>query len=355
MLGSVYDAEDALQEALLRAWRGLGRVRGPQLAALVAVHDRDEHLAQPHRAAAQAGAAHRLRPGHGPPRGPGRALVESVWVEPYPDEAVGLQDGLAGPEARYELRESVELAFVAALQHLPGNQRAVLILREVLGFSADEVAEALDTSVASVNSALQRARKAVDERAARAQPAGDAARARRRRPPRARRGVRRGLGARRRRRRGRRCWPRTRPSPCRLWPRWFGGREPIREFLAGWPMSGAWRWRGRITQANGQPALGFYAWDDDAQHAPAVRAQRADASAASEISDVVAFVARSTEPTEREAYERWPEQPADPARLMARSSASACPSGWTDADQRRYRRRTPAAGRRRSARARPHA
>src|SRR5437870_13571835 len=81
---------------------------------------------------------------------------------PYPDEKLGLEDGLAGPEARYEQREGVELAFIAALQHLPARQRAVLILRDVLGFSARETATALQTTPVSVDSALQRAHQMVD-------------------------------------------------------------------------------------------------------------------------------------------------------------------------------------------------
>jgi RNA polymerase sigma-70 factor (ECF subfamily) len=91
-------------------------------------------------------------------------LSESVWIEPIPDEQVFVADEAAGPEARYEERESVEIAFVAALQHLPPKQRAALVFRDVLDFSARETAAALETSPVSVDSALQRAHKTVDER-----------------------------------------------------------------------------------------------------------------------------------------------------------------------------------------------
>jgi RNA polymerase sigma-70 factor, ECF subfamily len=162
MLGSIHDAEDALQDALLRAWRGLAGFEGRSsrrswLYRIATNACLDVIARRPKRVLPVD-----LRPPADPHDGPGQPLVESVWVEPYPDER--LEGGFASPGARYEQRESVELAFIAALQNLPGRQRAVLILREVLGFSAREVAESLDTTVASVNSALQRARKTVDER-----------------------------------------------------------------------------------------------------------------------------------------------------------------------------------------------
>jgi RNA polymerase sigma-70 factor, ECF subfamily len=164
MLGSVHDAEDALQTTLFRAWRGLSKFEGRSslrswLYRIATNACLDAIARRPKRV---------LPIDYGPgDGGDGEAeapLAESVWIEPYPDDVVGIEDGRAGPDARYEQREAVELAFIAALQHLPPRQRAVLVLREVLGFSAREVAEALDSTVASVNSALQRARKTIDER-----------------------------------------------------------------------------------------------------------------------------------------------------------------------------------------------
>src|SRR5215211_1230534 len=164
MLGSMHDAEDGLQEAQLRAWRGLARFEGRSSLRswlyTIATNTCLNLIARRPKRVLPID----YGPSVDPHDGLGLPPLESVWVEPYPDEALGLEDGYAAPEARYEMRESVELAFVAALQHLAPNQRAALILREVLGFSAQEAAEALDTSVASVNSALQRARATIEKR-----------------------------------------------------------------------------------------------------------------------------------------------------------------------------------------------
>src|SRR6476620_5956284 len=164
MLGSVQDAEDAVQETLLRAWRALPSFRGrSSLRSWLYAIATNVCLRAIERRPSRT-----LPIDHGPPGDPreplSKPLVESVWIEPYPDERLGLDDGLAGPDAGYEQRESVELAFIAALQHLPARQRAVLILRDVLGFSARETAGVLEMSPPGVDSALQRAHRAVDER-----------------------------------------------------------------------------------------------------------------------------------------------------------------------------------------------
>jgi RNA polymerase sigma-70 factor, ECF subfamily len=164
MLGSLHDAEDALQDALLRAWRGLPRFEGRSSAGSwlyrIATNACLDAIARrPKRV---------LPIDYGPPAQAGQdggdPLGDSLWVEPYPDVQLGVEDGYASPDARYERREAVELAFIAALQHLPARQRAVLILRDVLGFAAKEVAAMLDSTAVSVNSALQRARRTLDER-----------------------------------------------------------------------------------------------------------------------------------------------------------------------------------------------
>jgi RNA polymerase sigma-70 factor, ECF subfamily len=164
MLGSLHDADDALQNTLLRAWRALPKFRG-----------RSSLSAWLYRIATNVcldAIAHRpkrvLPIDYGPPTSPGDApenrLSVAMWIEPYADETLGGADGDATPEARYERREMLELALIAALQHLSARQRAVLILRDVLGFSAKEVADTLDTTVASVNGAILRARRALEER-----------------------------------------------------------------------------------------------------------------------------------------------------------------------------------------------
>jgi RNA polymerase sigma-70 factor (ECF subfamily) len=272
MLGSIHDAEDALQDALLRAWRGIGRFEG-----------RSSLRSWLYRIATNtcmdlAGKRRVLPidygPGADPHDSPGVPVVENVWVEPYPDA-----------ELAYEQREGVELAFVAALQHLPPRQRAALILFEALGFSAQEVADALDTTVASVNSALQRARKTIDEKM----------------PDQSQQETLRALGdekiteiveeymaalesgdvdrvvalltedA---------TWS---MPPC---PMWFRGIETVSAFLSDYPLNE--RWRHIATRANGQLAVGCYMWDDEKFAAAVldVITLRGD-----KVADVTAFLA----------------------------------------------------------------
>jgi RNA polymerase sigma-70 factor (ECF subfamily) len=261
MLGSVQDAEDAVQETLLRAWRSLSSFQGrSSLRSWLYTIATNVCLRAIER-----------RPGrvlpvdYGPPADPhqplGEPLVESTWIEPYPDERLGLDDGLAGPEARYEQRESVELAFIAALQQLPPRQRAVLILRDVLGFSGAEVAETLETTPASVYSALQRAHESVDHRL----------------PELSQQATLRSLGDERLREivdRYVQAWERndvdaiaamlTDGATLAMPPTasWFRGRDAVATGLRAVPLSGGLRWRLTPTRANGQLAARAYLWDD---------------------------------------------------------------------------------------------
>jgi RNA polymerase sigma-70 factor (ECF subfamily) len=252
MLGSVHDAEDALQEALLRAWRGLERFQGRSSlrswlytvatnVCLRAIERRPKRVLPIDYA-----------PAATDPHAPDRPIVESVWVEPYP-----------GVDAGYEQRESIELAFIAALQHLPAQQRAVLILRDVLGFSGAEVADVLDTNPDAVYSALQRAHKTVEQRL----------------PERSQQATLRSLGD-----DGLRelvegyvdAWERAdvdalaamlaEDAAFTMPPQalWFRGRDAIESFLRLRPLDARNHWRVMPTSANGQPAFAHYIWDEKA-------------------------------------------------------------------------------------------
>jgi RNA polymerase sigma-70 factor (ECF subfamily) len=161
MVGSIQDAEDLLQETLLAAWRGLGQFQGRasvrawlyriatnrSLDLLRASRRRPEDM-------------RRMTEVPEPTR-----RTEPIWLEPFPDILLeGIPDEAPGPEARYEVKEAIALAFIVGLQHLPPQQRAVLVLRDVLGYRAAEVAEMLETTEPSVNSLLHRARAAFESR-----------------------------------------------------------------------------------------------------------------------------------------------------------------------------------------------
>jgi RNA polymerase sigma-70 factor (TIGR02960 family) len=258
IVGSPQDAEDLVQETLLAAWRGLDGFAGRSSVrtwlyriatnrCLNALRDRSR------------------RPGGAPdlpPEPPEPTRVgEPLWLQPYPDALLdAIPDAAPGPEQRYEAREAVGLAFVAGLQRLPPSQRAILVLRDVLGYRASEVAEMLDTTTASVNSGLQRARAALEGRL----PAAG-----RERAPLPRSDAERRLV-------GRfadafeagdvatvvelltdDAWLTMPPVPLE-----YQGRDRIARFLSTVPADGDLR-RFRLvpTRANGQPAFGLYLRD----------------------------------------------------------------------------------------------
>jgi RNA polymerase sigma-70 factor (ECF subfamily) len=160
MLGSLHDAEDALQETMLAAWQGFGGFEARSSVRTWLYRIATNRCLNARRAAQRRPPKQWDVPGVQPPNPTG--LGEVVWLEPLPDERVASALGVPlGPEARYEQMESISLAFITALQLLPPRQLAVLVLRDVLGFRASEVAEILDATTESVTSALKRARAAV--------------------------------------------------------------------------------------------------------------------------------------------------------------------------------------------------
>jgi RNA polymerase sigma-70 factor (ECF subfamily) len=311
MLGSLHDTEEAMQEAMLRVWRHIdGFEERSSLRSWlykIATNTCLDLIARRKK---------RLLPEEYGPKAdphlpPGEPVAEGVWIEPYPDEALAIEDGRASPDAGYEEREAVELAFVAAMQHLPPRQRAVLILREVLGFSAKEVGETLDTSVPSVNSALQRARKVVETRL----------------PERSQQVTLRSLGDARMKEIVEEYMDAMRNGDVQrvvsmlaedvAWSMpplasWYGGIEEVEVFLRTKPLSGEWRWRHRPAVANGQLAVGTYTWiEEQGIHVPfSLDVLTLDGD---RIKEVTAFVVRPADTPN--GYARWPERAADPRRV----------------------------------------
>jgi RNA polymerase sigma-70 factor (ECF subfamily) len=255
MLGSVHDAEDALQDGLVRAWKALASFEGRSSLRSwfysVVTH------------ACLDAARRRGRRATPVDLGPAsdHAVVDSVprtdiaWLGPYPDAVLA--------DARYEQREAVELAFVAACQHLPGNQRAALLLFEVLGFSAAEIAEMMRTSRASVNSALQRARAVVAEKV----PARTQQQTLRELDDARLREIVTGFsGALERRDTDGLVALLTEDVTWTMppLPHWYQGLPAVTDWAVRVPLGSCGGWRHLPTSANGQPAVACYLWDDAA-------------------------------------------------------------------------------------------
>ena len=278
MLGSLDDADDLVQETLLRAWRGFERFEG-RSSTRTWLHRIATNACLNALASRRAGARRVLPEALGPPAGrmpAGEPAAEIPWLDPYPDSALeGIADSAPGPDARYEMHEAVRLAFVAAIQHLPPRQRAALLLHDVLRWSGAETAGLLETSVAAVNSALQRARDTLAKRLPAGRPGGAAAPA----PDpddRQRALLDRYV----------RAWEDAdldgfvallrEDSVLSMppWRQWYRGREAIAEFFE-------WAWRQHDcgpgtfrfvrTAANGQPAFALYVPDGPRHVAHAIQ------------------------------------------------------------------------------------
>lgn len=252
MLGSHHDAEDVLQEVSVRAWRGREGFEGRSSARTwlhrIAHNACLNELERKERRVLPVDVTGEARPG----AAFAEPDAEVLWLQPLPDD----------PALDAEQRERVELAFVAAVQHLPANQRAALLLFDVLGFSSAEVAELMATTRASVTSALQRARQALDARpveptqAAALAALGDAGQ---------RELVSRYTTALREHDVEALLAVLTDDATWSMPPlgNWYRGREAVRAFVEQGPVHV--RWRHRVTTANGQLAVGCYAWQEDGQ------------------------------------------------------------------------------------------
>jgi RNA polymerase sigma-70 factor, ECF subfamily len=271
ILGSAQDAEDALQETLVAAWQGLGGFEGRSSIRTWLYRIATSRCLNMLRYASRRPQMNLSIPGVDPPE-PTR-LGEVIWLEPFPDVLLDrLADSAPGPEARYEAREAISLAFIAALQLLPPAQRATLILRDVLGFRASEVADILESSEQSVTSALRRARASLQRQLSSAEtswgtsappPPPDSPAERRLVDQLTRafeasdvEGIIALLTE--------DAWLRMPPVPLE-----YQGRELARRFFATVAFRQGRRYRLIETRANGQPAFGVYLRDQRARIAHA--------------------------------------------------------------------------------------